>query len=136
MNISFQSVIRARHTMNTFIHSFLRDRGYISVETPILSQTSGGVSARSFITYHNDLKRGNYLRIAPERYLKRLIVGGFDRVYEIGKAFRSEDNDLKYNPEFKSVEFYPADANYETMMGLWRRWHGRMLPSILIRLGR
>jgi lysyl-tRNA synthetase class 2 len=118
MNRVSRDAIRTRYTMNTFIHTFLRDRGYIGVETPNLTQQAGGASARPFITYHNDLKRNNYIRIAAELYLKQLIVGGFDRVYELGKVFRNEDIDLTHNPEFTSVEFYQSDADYESMMGL------------------
>jgi lysyl-tRNA synthetase class 2 len=116
MNPSSRSVIRARHAMNTFIRSFLDERGYVGVETAILPQNAGGASARPFITYHNDLKRDNYLRIAPELYLKQLIVGGERRVYKLGKVFRNEDIDLTHNPEFTSVEFYQADAEYNMMM--------------------
>jgi lysyl-tRNA synthetase class 2 len=118
MNPSSRSVIRARHAMNTFIRSFLDERGYVGVETAILPQNAGGASARPFITYHNDLKRDNYLRIAPELYLKQLIVGGERRVYKLGKVFRNEDIDLTHNPEFTSVEFYQADAEYNMMMNV------------------
>jgi lysyl-tRNA synthetase class 2 len=118
MKPSSRSVIRARHAMNTFIRSFFHERGYVGVETLILSQQAGGASAKPFVTYYNDLKRDNYLLIAPELYLKQFIVGGERRVYELGKVFRNEDIDLTHNPEFTSVEFFQTDADYETMIKL------------------
>lgn len=100
------------------IRSFLDGRGYLEVETPILQPLYGGASARPFVTHHNALDMPLYLRIADELYLKRLIVGGFDRVYEIGKDFRNEGIDRTHNPEFTMLEFYEAYADYEEMMTL------------------
>ncbi len=100
------------------IRNILDEKKYLEVETPILNTIAGGASARPFITHHNTLDIDMYLRIATELYLKRLIVGGFDRVYEIGRIFRNEGMDLKHNPEFTSIELYQAYANLEDMMNL------------------
>lgn len=100
------------------IRSILDEKNYLEVETPILHTIAGGASARPFITHHNTLDIDMYLRIATELYLKRLIVGGFDRVYEIGRIFRNEGMDLKHNPEFTSIELYQAYADLEDIMDL------------------
>ena len=100
------------------IRRILDEKQYIEVETPILNTIAGGASARPFITHHNTLDIDMYLRIATELYLKRLIVGGFDRVYEIGRIFRNEGMDIKHNPEFTTIELYQAYANLEDMMNL------------------
>jgi len=100
------------------IRKFLDERDYIEVETPILSPIAGGAAARPFITHHNALDIDMYLRIATELYLKRLIVGGFERVYEIGKNFRNEGIDVRHNPEFTAIELYQAYADYNDMMEL------------------
>src|ERR1041385_1627357 len=89
---------------------------YLEVETPVLQPVYGGAIARPFITEHNALDMTMYLRIADELYLKRLVVGGFDRVYEIGHDFRNEGIDRTHNPEFTMLEFYEAYADYRTMM--------------------
>ena len=96
----------------------LDEKNFVEVETPILNTIAGGASARPFITHHNSLDIDMYLRIATELYLKRLIVGGFDRVYEIGRIFRNEGMDLKHNPEFTSIELYQAYANMDDMMDI------------------
>lgn len=96
----------------------LDEKKFVEVETPILNTIAGGASARPFITHHNTLNIDMYLRIATELYLKRLIVGGFDRVYEIGRIFRNEGMDLKHNPEFTTIELYQAFANMEDMMDI------------------
>lgn len=100
------------------VKEFLDNRGYLEVETPILSTIAGGANARPFITHHNALDIDMYLRIANELYLKRLIVGGFERVYEMGKMFRNEGMDQRHNPEFTSIEFYQAYADFEDMIKL------------------
>src|SRR5207253_8843274 len=94
----------------------LDDLGYLEVETPVLQPLYGGASARPFVTHHNALDMPLFLRIADELYLKRLIVGGFDRVYEIGHDFRNEGIDRTHNPEFTMLEFYQAYADYTDMM--------------------
>lgn len=98
------------------IRRFLDSRGYVEVETPILQPTAGGAAARPFITHHNALDRDFYLRIAIELYLKRLVVGGFDKVYEIGRIFRNEGVSTKYNPEFTMLECYESYADYNAVM--------------------
>ena len=100
------------------IRDYLDERGFLEVETPILQPLYGGASARPFITHHNALDMDLYLRISDELYLKRLIVGGFDKVYEIGKDFRNEGMDREHNPEFTQIEIYQAYADYNDMMDL------------------
>jgi lysyl-tRNA synthetase class 2 len=100
------------------IREFLDSRGYLEVDTPILTTISGGAAARPFITHHNTLDLDMYLRIANELYLKRLIVGGFDKVYEMGRMFRNEGMSIKHNPEFTNIEMYSAYEDYNDMMNL------------------
>ncbi len=100
------------------MRSYLNDKGYLEVETPILHPIAGGANARPFVTHHNTLDMPFYLRIAPELYLKRLIVGGFDGVYEIGRLFRNEGISIEHNPEFTSLELYLAYSDLEGMMDL------------------
>ncbi|SFS14381.1 lysyl-tRNA synthetase, class 2 [Granulicella pectinivorans] len=100
------------------LRSFFDQRGYIEVETPMLVGIAGGAAARPFVTHHNALDLDLSLRIAPELYLKRLVVGGFDRVYEINRNFRNEGIDTSHNPEFTMLEFYQAYANYHDLMDL------------------
>ena len=97
---------------------FLDDRGFVEVETPMMQPIPGGATARPFVTHHNALDLDLYLRIAPELYLKRLVVGGFDRVYEINRTFRNEGISTQHNPEFTMLEFYCAYADYEDLMRL------------------
>jgi len=111
----------ARSRMTTAIRAFLDGRGYVEVETPVLQPLYGGASAKPFVTHHNALDMPLFLRIADELYLKRLIVGGFDKVYEIGHDFRNEGIDRTHNPEFTMLEFYEAYADYEVMMGIVER---------------
>ena len=101
-----------------FMRNYLDEMGYIEVETPVLNTIAGGASARPFITHHNTLDIDMYMRIATELPLKRLIVGGMDRVYEIGRIFRNEGMDTKHNPEFTSVELYQAYADFHDMMDI------------------
>lgn len=100
------------------IRKYLDDLGYIEVETPVLNTIPGGAAARPFVTHHNTLDIDLYLRIAPELYLKRLIVGGMEKVYEIGRLFRNEGMDVKHNPEFTTIELYEAYTDYNGMMAL------------------
>jgi lysyl-tRNA synthetase class 2 len=111
-------IFRARSRIITAMRRFLENRGFIEVETPILQPLYGGATARPFITHHNALDRDLYLRIAVELYLKRLLVGGLERVYEIGKNFRNEGIDRNHNPEFTMMECYQAYADYHAMMEL------------------
>ena len=105
-----------RSQIITAIREYLNSRGYIEVDTPILNTIPSGANARPFITHHNTLDLDMYLRIAPELYLKRLIVGGFDKVYEMGRLFRNEGMDTKHNPEFTTIELYEAYTDYYGMM--------------------
>ncbi|MFN2603534.1 MAG: lysine--tRNA ligase [Gemmatimonadaceae bacterium] len=107
----------ARSKMIATMRSFLDGLGFLEVETPVLQPVYGGATARPFVTHHNSLDMPLYLRIADELYLKRLVVGGLDRVYEIGHDFRNEGIDRTHNPEFTMLEFYEAYADYTVMMG-------------------
>lgn len=118
MNPDVKNVFRLRSQIQRYIREFYDDRGYMEVETPVLSTLAGGASARPFITHHNSLDIPMYLRIALELPLKRLIVGGFDRVYEMSRVFRNEGMDSTHNPEFTMLESYEAYADYEDIMKL------------------
>ena len=107
-----------RSVMINAIQSFLSKHGFLEVTTPILQEIYGGAAAKPFTTFHNELKSTLYLRISPELYLKRLIIGGYEKVYEIGKSFRNESIDTMHNPEFTMLELYQAYADYNDMMGL------------------
>ena len=117
-NPEVKEVFRKRSRIITLIRSFLDGHGFLEVETPILQPCAGGALARPFVTHHNALDRRLYLRIALELHLKRLIVGGFDRVYEIGPVFRNEGIDITHNPEFTMLECYQAYADYRDIMEL------------------
>ena len=118
MNNQVKDVFLKRSRIISEIRKFLDERGYLESETPILSTVAGGAAARPFSTHHNALNIHMYLRIATELYLKRLIVAGFDKVYEMGKNFRNEGIDIKHNPEFTMIELYEAYADYNDMMEL------------------
>jgi len=118
VNPEVREVFYTRTRVVTALRQFLDARGYVEVETPVLQPLYGGASARPFITHHNALDMRLYLRIADELYLKRLIVGGMERVYEISKDFRNEGIDRTHNPEFTMLEFYEAFADYQDMMTL------------------
>ncbi len=117
-NPEARAIFETRSKVVARIRRFLDDRGYLEVETPILQGTAGGAAARPFVTHHNTLGRDFFLRIAIELHLKRLVVGGFDRVYEIGRIFRNEGVSTKYNPEFTMLELYQAYADYNEIMAL------------------
>ena len=119
MNPETRMTFEVRSRFIRHVRSFLDNRGYMEVETPVLNTISGGATARPFITHHNTLDIDMYLRIATELHLKRLIVGGIERVYEIGRIFRNEGMDTKHNPEFTTVELYEAYADYNDMMDLF-----------------
>ena len=116
VNPDVRDVFRARSQIVSALRRGLEDRGFMEVETPMLQAQPGGAAARPFTTHHNALDMSLYLRIAPELYLKRLLVGGFERVFEIDRSFRNEGTDATHNPEFTMVEFYQAYADFNDAM--------------------
>ncbi|MCL2079380.1 MAG: lysine--tRNA ligase [Oscillospiraceae bacterium] len=119
MNPDTRKTFNLRSAFIKHIREFLDQRGYIEVETPVLNTISGGASARPFITHHNTLDLEMYMRVATELHLKRLIVGGIERVYEVGRVFRNEGMSTRHNPEFTMLELYQAYADYNDMMDLF-----------------
>ena len=117
-NPDVRKVFNARSRILSFIRRFLEARGYFEVETPVLQTMAGGAIANPFKTFYNALGQSMYLRIAPELYLKRLLVGGYDKVFELGKNYRNEGLDRSHNPEFTALEIYEAYGNVKTMMKL------------------
>jgi lysyl-tRNA synthetase class 2 len=126
-----------RSKIVNYIREFLTARQFMEVETPMIQVIPGCATARSFMTHHNALDMDLYLRIAPELYLKRLVVGGFERVFEINRNFRNEGLSTRYNSEFTMLEFYQAYAEYHDLMDLTepptrsksRRWRGAMMQT-------
>ena len=118
MNPEVRRAFEIRSRFISYIRSYLDARGYMEVETPVLNTISGGATARPFVTHHNTLDIDMYLRIATELNLKRLIVGGIERVYEIGRIFRNEGMDTKHNPEFTTIELYEAYTDFHGMMDI------------------
>ena len=118
VNPEVKNTFIKRSQIITEIRKILDEKGYLEVETPVLNTISGGATARPFITHHNTLNLDMYLRIATELNLKRLLVGGYDKVYEIGRIFRNEGMDVRHNPEFTSIEFYSAFEDYHDMMNI------------------
>jgi lysyl-tRNA synthetase class 2 len=117
-NLEAREVFVKRAKALKALRQFFDERGYLEVETPMMQQVAGGAAARPFKTHHNTMDMDLFLRIAPELYLKRLVVGGFDRVYEINRNFRNEGVSTQHNPEFTMLEFYQAYANYHDLMQL------------------
>ena len=115
-NEEVRSLFQLRSRMVSAIRRFMEARGFLEVETPVLVPVAAGAHARPFSTHHHDLERNLYLRIATELYLKRLIVGGLDKVYEIGRVFRNEGISFKHNPEYTLMESYQAYADYNDVM--------------------
>ena len=118
MNETTRETFRVRTRIIRFIRQFLDDKGFMEVETPMMQVIPGGATARPFVTRHNALDMEMFLRIAPELYLKRLVVGGFERVYEINRNFRNEGLSTRHNPEFTMLEFYQAYADYHDLMDI------------------
>ncbi len=118
MNEVSRETFRTRTKIVQFIREYLNNKNFMEVETPMMQVIPGGATARPFETHHNALDMGLYLRIAPELYLKRLVVGGFERVYEINRNFRNEGLSSRHNPEFTMLEFYEAYADYHDLMDL------------------
>jgi len=130
MNPDVKKVFEKRTKMLYYVREFLNNRGYLEVETPILQPLYGGAMARPFVTHHNTLDMELYLRIADELYLKRLIVGGMDKVFEVCKDFRNEGMDRMHNPEFSMIELYEAYADYNDMMELTEKMITGMAETI------
>ena len=116
INPEVREVFYKRSRIVSLIRAFMVDRDFLEVETPMMHQIPGGATARPFVTHHNTLDMELYLRIAPELYLKRLVVGGMERVFEINRNFRNEGISVRHNPEFTMMEFYQAYATYEDLM--------------------
>jgi lysyl-tRNA synthetase class 2 len=115
-NVEAKEIFQARSQIIAGIRQFLNRRGFIEVETPVLQPSAGGALAQPFVTHHHALDRDLYLRIAPELHLKRLVIGGFDKVYEVGRTFRNEGVSTKHNPEFTMMESYETYADYNDVM--------------------
>jgi lysyl-tRNA synthetase class 2 len=118
VNADARRIFTMRSRTIAAIRRFFAERDYLEVETPVMQPVAGGATARPFVTHHNALDMALYLRIAPELYLKRLVVGGFDRVFEIARVFRNEGIDTRHNPEFTMLEFYQAYATWEDLAAL------------------
>ncbi|MDR3185373.1 MAG: lysine--tRNA ligase [Christensenellaceae bacterium] len=131
INPETKEVFIKRSKIITAIRRFLDDKGFIEVETPVLNTILGGANARPFVTHHNTLDLDMFLRIAPELYLKRLIVGGFQKVYELGRLFRNEGMSIKHNPEFTTMELYQAFADYNDMMDIVEELYKHCAKEVL-----
>ena len=131
MNPEVKETFILRSKIIKEIRNFMDEQGYMEVETPMLTTVATGDAARPFITHHNTLDLQMYLRIAPELNLKRLIVGGFDKVFEIGKNFRNEGMDIKHNPEFTNMEFYSAYEDYNDMMNIAEQLISTVAQNVL-----
>lgn len=129
-NPEIKNIFIKRARVLKFVRNFLDEAGFLEVETPVLQPVAGGAAARPFVTRHNALNANLFLRIAPELYLKRLIVGGLPRVYEIARCFRNEGIDREHNPEFTQVEFYWAYADYEDLIRFTEELFIKMLLEI------
>ena len=131
MNPEVKKTFEMRSQIIKEIRNILDEKGYLEVETPILNTISGGATARPFVTHHNTLDIDMYLRIATELNLKRLIVGGYDKVYEIGRIFRNEGMDIRHNPEFTSIELYAAYEDYNDMMDITEEIFSKVAMKVL-----
>jgi len=127
-NVKAKEIFQTRSQIIAGIRQFLNRRGFIEVETPVLQPSAGGALAQPFVTHHHALDRDLYLRIAPELHLKRLVIGGFDKVYEVGRTFRNEGVSTKHNPEFTMMESYETYADYNDVM--------KMLEKMVYRVGK
>ncbi len=131
INAHVREIFRKRSAIISALRAFMDGEGFMEVETPILQPIYGGAAAQPFVTHHNQLKQDLYLRISFELYLKRLLVGGFEKVYEIGRDFRNEGVSFKHNPEFTQLEFYWAYADYEQVMTLTEQMLAFVADTVL-----
>ncbi len=131
VNPEVRNTFRIRSKVVDFIRRYLNEADYLEVETPMLQVIPGGAVARPFVTHHNALDIDMYMRIAPELYLKRLVVGGFERVYEINRNFRNEGLSTRHNPEFTMLEFYQAYADFNDLMDLTEDMLRKMTIDVL-----
>ncbi|MGE3295983.1 MAG: lysine--tRNA ligase [Porticoccaceae bacterium] len=131
INEESRQVFQRRSKIIDFLRHYLNERGFMEVETPMMQVIPGGATARPFVTYHNTLDQEMFLRVAPELYLKRLVVGGFEKVYEINRNFRNEGLSTRHNPEFTMLEFYEAYADYRDLMDLTEDMLRKLCLSVL-----
>lgn len=130
MNSNNRNIFITRSKIINYIRQFLNERDFLEVDTPMMGVNVGGANAKPFKTYHNSLSQDMYMRISPELYLKQLVVGGFNRVYEIGRQFRNEGIDLTHNPEFTTCEFYSANTDYNDLMNITEQLVSGMVFAI------
>jgi lysyl-tRNA synthetase class 2 len=131
MNPASRKVFETRSRIVDYLRRFMSERGFMEVETPMMHPIPGGANAQPFVTRHNALKQDLYLRVAPELYLKRLLVGGLGRVFEINRSFRNEGISVKHNPEFTIMEFYQSYADYRDLMALTEEMLSGLAESVL-----